>query len=120
MTTPENPWGTAAGRSARQVQLRLLSGQDGVVGEFATEVLAGRADLRAILRSSILPEKDLSSVWSAIEQWHELPEEEKQALTADWDDTTARMIEAFNAVPEPAAPPPPEEDEEDGWIWWNR
>jgi len=120
MTTPENPWETAAGRSARQAELRLLAGQEGVIGEFATEVLAGRADLRAIVYSSILPEEALGDVRSAVDQWHELPEDEKEALTANWQDTTARMIEAYNAIPEPPAAPP-EQEEEDDWVFrWDR
>ena len=114
MTTPENLWQTAAGRSARQAELRLLAGQEGVIGEFATEVLAGRADLRAIVYSSILPEEALGDVRSAIDQWHELPDDEKEALTSNWEEATARMIEAYNAIPEPPAASPVVE-EDDGW-----
>lgn len=114
MTTPENLWQTAAGRSARQAELRLLAGQEGVIGEFATEVLAGRADLRAIVYSSILPEEALGNVRSAIDQWHELPDDVKEALTSNWEETTARMIEAYNAIPEPPAASPVVE-EDDGW-----
>ncbi|CAM3877137.1 hypothetical protein KIPE111705_29285 [Kibdelosporangium persicum] len=112
-----SPWSTEAGRGAREAQLRLLAQDKGFAGEFAREVLAGRANLHAILRQSIVPEDALGSVRAAAERWNALPDEEKRTLVHEWDDTTARTIEALNAIARPEPKPPENHEDETWWKW---
>ena len=107
MSTPENPWATEAGRRARQVELRLLAKEDGVLGEFARETLAGRTELRALLYSSVLQERDFAGLRGLADQWHSLPETEQRALIATSEENTQRRIDALNAIPEERPEPPP-------------
>ncbi|RSM75912.1 hypothetical protein DMH04_37000 [Kibdelosporangium aridum] len=86
------------GRRAREAQLRLLAEDKGVLGEFGRNVLAGRTELHAILRESIVPEDVLDAVRAAVRQWNSLPDEEKYVLTHEWEDTVRRTIEALNSA----------------------
>jgi hypothetical protein len=119
MTTPDSPWSTMAGRHAREVQLRMLAKEQGVIGEFATEVLTGRAQLHAILHSSILPDEIHGEIRGAIDEWNKLPEEERDAAIQNWATNTAQMIEALNSTPDTQPPPPPRKAGSTEEEWWN-
>jgi hypothetical protein len=91
-----SPWSTGDGRAARQVQLRLLAEDRGFLGEFAREVVAGRADAHAILHEPIVPEEVLGALRAAADQWNALPEEQKYALTHEWEDNVRQTIDMLN------------------------
>ncbi|MFC0107403.1 hypothetical protein [Kibdelosporangium aridum] len=93
-----SPWSTVDGRRAREAHLRLLAEHKGVLGEFARDVVAGRTQLHAIVRESIVPEDVLEEVRAAARQWNSLPDEEKYVLTHEWEDTVRRTIEALNSA----------------------
>lgn len=108
----ETPWHTEAGRAARRAQLRLLAQDKGEVGEFAREVLEGRASYRDVLYASILDDRQVGAALANVEAWTRLPQETREALVADSDRATEELIAELNAQP----PKPPPEDDEQGPI----
>jgi len=95
-------WDTAAGQQARQAQLRLLAQDQGHVGEFAKEVIAGRARYRDVLYSSILDDRHIGTVLDAVDTWSRLTPDEREALIADVDRATEQLIAELNELdPEP-------------------
>lgn len=117
-----HPWETAAGLKARRAQLELLAQDDGAVGEFAKEVIAGRARYRDVLYSSILDDRHIAQALDTVEAWTRLPPEERETMIADADTAAAQLIAELNGLaPEPEPPidhdydGPPETYLSDDW-----
>jgi hypothetical protein len=65
---PDNPWDTEQGRAARAEEFRRLARGEGVLAEFAREVLAGRVDARALVYSSVLSDEAVQNVHALVDQ----------------------------------------------------
>lgn len=112
-----NPWDTAAGLAARRAQLQLLAQDKGEVGEFAREVIAGRARYRDVLYSSILGDRHIGAVLDNVDAWTRLTPEERETMIADADTATEQLIAELNALdPEPDPPNGRDDDERPGPI----
>lgn len=107
-----NPWNTEAGLRARRAQLRLLAQDKGDVGEFAREVIAGRAHYRDVLYSSILDDRHIGTALDTVETWTRLTPEARETMIADADKATEQLIAELNDLdPEPE---PPNSRDDDG------
>jgi hypothetical protein len=113
MTTP---WRTDEGHAAMDTRMRLLAREPGDIGEFARDVVAGRASPRDLLYSSVLDEDTIRALHADIDAWHALPEAERDAAIAAAPATTAAEIAALAAYSEPKAPEPPDEDDGRGYL----
>jgi len=105
-------WDTAAGQRARQAQLHLLAQDPGDVGEFAKEVIAGRARYRDVLYASILDDRHIATVLDAVDTWSRLTPEERETMIADVDTATEHLIAELNNL-DPALDPAPEQGPDD-------
>lgn len=111
-----NPWDTEEGRQARRAQLRLLAQDQGDVGEFAREVIVGRAWYRDVLYSSILDDRHLGTALDTVEAWTRLTPEDREAMIADVDRATEQLIAELNELDPEPEPPSGRDDEGPGPI----
>jgi hypothetical protein len=111
-----DPWNTEAGRTARQAQLRLLAADTGEVGEFAREVVAGRARYRDVLYASILDDRHIGTALANVEAWTTLPPETRDTMIAESDKATEQLIAELNESNLEPEPPTARDDEGPGPI----
>ncbi|OLF14171.1 hypothetical protein BLA60_03195 [Actinophytocola xinjiangensis] len=111
---PENPWATRQGRLARAEQFRRLASGEGELAEFAKEVLAGRVEPHALVRSPVLSDEVMRTLHAQVERWHALSDREREEIVAGAEERTRARIEALAEAAESAGsadePGPPEED----------
>ena len=111
-----SPWRTEQGRLARHNQMVLLARGEGDLADFARDVLAGRAKPTDLLYRSYLSEETLDAARAGIDEWHALPEEERQAALDGAQARTREEIAALAAadLSEPEADPDDDEHDYDG------
>jgi hypothetical protein len=112
-----HPWDTSAGLKARRAQLQLLAQDKGDVGEFAKEVIAGRAQYRDVLYSSILGDRHIGEALDTVDTWTRLTPEQRETMIADADTATEQLIAELNELDlEPEPPSGRDDDEQPGPI----
>lgn len=122
-----NPFDTSVGRQARLAEFRILAASgDGVLADFAKEVLAGRAEPRELLTTGWVVEGWIDELQAEAERFRDSPEaadewslEQAQAFLdqhlAGVASLDVEAIEAELTRPVPVAPVPYEdEDDEEG------
>jgi hypothetical protein len=120
-----NPFDTAVGRRARLAEFRILAASgDGVLADFAKEVVAGRASPRELLTTGWVAEGWIDELQAEAERFRASGESEEEwtleqaqaFLESHLAGVASLDVEAIEAVltrPEPVAPLP-EDDEEEG------
>ena len=119
-----NPFDTAVGRQARLAEFRILAASgDGVLADFAKEVLAGRAEPRELLTTGWVVEGWIDELQAEAERFRDSPEaaqewslDQAQAFLdqhlAGVASLDVEAIEAALTRPAPVAPVADEDDEE--------
>lgn len=119
-----NPFDTSVGRQARLTEFRILAASgDGVLADFAKEVVAGRAEPRELLTTGWVVEGWIDELQAEAERFRDSPEaaqewslEQAQAFLDQHLAGVASLdVEAIEAVltrPAPVTPVPDEDDEE--------
>lgn len=119
-----NPFDTAVGRQARMAEFRILAASgDGVLADFAKEVVAGRAEPRDLLTTGWVVEGWIDELQAEAERFRDSPEaaqewtlEQAQGfLERHLAGIASLDVEAIEAalVP-PARVAPVDDDEEEG------
>ena len=109
-----SPWRTQQGRLARHNQMVLLARGEGDLADFARDVLAGHAKPEDLLYRSYLSEETLEAAHAGIDEWHALPEAERQAALDGAEAGIREEIAALAALDLSEPEIAPEDDDHGG------